>query len=230
MLNQRARKKKAVLVISLALTLALVYGNGAATAATSPAHLNIMPAIISGVQPENCAYGKAELPPDDVVVSEIKYLEKKLPVLAGMTIPVYTVEKRCNLPGLGMLAGCTLPGEKSIYLFASSRYTSKTVRVEKGVSRVERFAPYLASYTIAHEYGHILRFQSVSDQQLQEYIKFRGIKTDGSGWATNPEEVFAEDFRWLFGSEKARYIQYMCRNKPPGEREREYILDLLTEA
>lgn len=230
MLNPRPRRKKSILIISLALTLALAYGNNAAIAQTSPEHLNFVPAIISGVQPENCAYGKAELPPDDVVASEISYLEKKLPVLAGMKVPVYTVEQRCNLPGLGMLAGCTLPGEKSIYLFASSRYTSKTVRVEKGVSRIERFAPYLASYTIAHEYGHVVRFQLISDQQLQEYIKFRGIKTGDSGWATNPEEVFAEDFRWLFGSDKARHIQYMCRNKPPGEREREYILNLLAGA
>ena len=221
-------KGKVAWVILLVVVLTGICSAGTATARVSFSELNAIPACIGGVVPESCAYGEAELPPAEAVAAEVQHLERTLPVVAALEIPVYTVRQRCSLPGLGMLAGCTLPGENAIYLFASPQYTTYTVRTEKGVARVRRFAPYLAAYTVAHEFGHILRYQLVSDQELREYLKLRGAdKADEGKWSCDPEEIFAEDFRWLFGSENARQVPYLCGVAPPEEKEKAFLLKAL---
>jgi len=181
-----------------------------------------------GAALENCAYGAAELPPQAAVAAEIRHLEQLLPAAASLQATVYIVTQRCSLPGLGMLAGCTLPNRKTVYLFASPRYSAYTVRVTGGTARTERFAPCLAAYTVAHELGHLLRYQLLTPQELGAYLAFRGAtKTTRRLWARHPEEIFAEDFRWLFGSEAARHIPYLCDVRPPGEKEKAYLLKLL---
>lgn len=228
MITLGKRDKRVAWGVVLALVLVSMFGTGGAGAQVSFGELNAVPAWIGGVQTQDCAYGQAELPPVEAVAAEVRHLETVLPAVAALDIPVYTVRQRCSLPGLGMLAGCTLPGQNKVYLFASPRYASYTVGVRKGKANVERFAPYLAAYVIAHEFGHVVRYQLVDDQTLQEYLKLRGTAdAGGNGWSCHPEEIFAEDFRWLFGSEKARHIPYLCGIAPPGEKERAFLLEVL---
>jgi hypothetical protein len=224
----RKRDKKVAWGVVLALALASVFRAGGAGAQVSFGELNAVPACIGGVQTQNCAYGQAELPPAEAVAAEVRHLETVLPAVAALDISVYTVRQRCSLPSLGMLAGCTLPGQNKVYLFASPRYASYTVGVRKGEANVERFAPYLAAYAVAHEFGHVVRYQLVDDRTLQEYLKLRGAaEAGGDRWTCHPEEIFAEDFRWLFGSEKARHIPYLCGIAPPGEKEKAFLLEVL---
>jgi hypothetical protein len=222
------RYKKLVWAVTLALVFSCTFGNGVADTRVSFSEIDAVPAIIKGVNPEACAYGRAELPPQDVVAAEVKHLEQNLPAVAALDISVYIVGQRCTLPGFGSLAGCMLPGNKSVYLFSSPRYAAGATPWTKNTASAEQFAKNLAAYTLAHEVGHVVRHLLVSEQTLQEYIQFRGLeRISGSEWACDPEEIFAEDFRWLFGSAQARQIKYLCSCEPPGEKERNYLLKIL---
>jgi hypothetical protein len=224
------RYKKFVWAVTLALVFSCTFGNSVAATRVSFSELDAVPAIIKGVNPEACAYGRAELPPQDVVAAEVRHLEKNLPAVAALDISVYIVGQRCTMPNFGPLAGCMLPGNKSVYLFSSPRYAPTMAQGAKSTARAEQFAKSLAAYTLAHEIGHVVRHLLVSELTLQEYIQFRGLeKVSGSEWACNPEEVFAEDFRWLFGSDRARQIQYLCDCNAPGEKEKNFLLKILGE-
>ncbi|MGQ9513093.1 hypothetical protein, partial [Thermodesulfitimonas sp.] len=111
------------------------------TARVSLSELEQVPTSIGGVRGERAAFGQAEFPPQEAVVAEVRHLEAALPFLSAQEIPVYVVRERCFLPGFGWLAGCTLPGQKAVYLFASPRYRSYIYRVKNGVARPERYAP-----------------------------------------------------------------------------------------
>uniref|UniRef100_A0A7C1FFT4 Uncharacterized protein n=1 Tax=Ammonifex degensii TaxID=42838 RepID=A0A7C1FFT4_9THEO len=230
MRGQRKTAKNMGWALCLLLAVTVIYSSSLAYAGVNLTELERMPAAVPGLRAETALYGPAELPPQDVIVEEVRHLETKLPFLAAQEIPVYLVRERCFLPGVGWLAGCTFPGEKAVYLFASPQYRSYTYRVKNGVARLKRYAPYLAAYTVAHEFGHILRYQLVSEEELNQYLTLRGTnQTREDEWASNAEEIFAEDFRWLFGSEKARQVPYLSSVKPPGEKERELLLKLLRE-
>lgn len=231
MLKGESAKKKVIWTILFLMVVTALSSGTFATARVSLSELERVPAAIGGVRGERAAFGQAEFPPQEVVVAEVRHLEAALPFLSDQEIPVYVVRERCFLPGFGWLAGCTLPGQKAVYLFASPQYRSYTYRVKNGVARPERYAPYLAAYTVAHEFGHILRYELVSEKALQQYLSLRGVtQTKEDEWTSNAEEIFAEDFRWLFGSEKARQVPYLCSARPPGEREKELLLKLLSGA
>ncbi len=65
---------------------------------------------------------------------------------------------------------------------------------------------------VIHEIGHILMYKALnctwdtSDKVLEEYKKLRGIpekwkNINNANWYTRPAEIFAEDFRYLFGAD-----------------------------
>jgi|GEM_PF-3596284 len=65
---------------------------------------------------------------------------------------------------------------------------------------------------VIHEIGHVLMYKALncvwdtSDKVLREYKKLRGIpdkwtNKGNSNWYTRPAEIFAEDFRYLFGTD-----------------------------
>lgn len=65
---------------------------------------------------------------------------------------------------------------------------------------------------VIHEIGHILMYKALNctwdtcDKVLREYKKLRGIPTSWTNkknpnWYTRPAEIFAEDFRYLFGAD-----------------------------
>lgn len=90
-------------------------------------------------------------------------------------------------------------------------------------------SPYLSAYVAAHEVGHLVRFGFLSDSDLREYLELRGLeRAERKSRFDDPEEVFAEDFRWLFGTEKANQVEYRPSCSEPGEKEKKWILARLT--
>ncbi len=68
-------------------------------------------------------------------------------------------------------------------------------------------------FTATHELGHLFQYECMPDSRVElwnEYRRMRGI-TDTSVYhedaahADQPHEIFAEDFRFLFGGDRANY-------------------------
>lgn len=85
-------------------------------------------------------------------------------------------------------------------------------------------APYRAAAVAAHEIGHLVQFFLLGDAGLTEYMRLRGIVSGSGTWEADPREIFAEDFRWLFGSEDARALPYCVKAPEPGIKEKEWLL------
>jgi len=95
---------------------------------------------------------------------------------------------------------------------------------------------------IAHELGHVFCyattghfFGSGEEPLYREYKKLRNVevwKDEAALWELRPNELFAEDFRFLFGDEdmqdgdEYRHWQYV---RPPGENVRAFMLGLLEQ-
>lgn len=114
-------------------------------------------------------------------------------------------------------AGRKIPLEIEVYILPLPRryvlYSSSSGRrifLSPGVYEV---TAALAAFSVTHEFGH--RFQNEflpdsDEDRWNEYLSMRGILDDPlycstSQHANRPAEVFAEDFRFLFGSELANY-------------------------
>lgn len=76
--------------------------------------------------------------------------------------------------------------------------------------------PRVAAYIVAHEMGHAFhnRFMPDGSSAWEEYRRIRGITdvtrfNDRSGHAYRPKEIFAEDFRVLFGGAAAYFDGYI---------------------
>lgn len=66
---------------------------------------------------------------------------------------------------------------------------------------------------VAHEIGHLV-YNRMSECEIEVYKEIRGIPdswTDKSEYVNRPTEIFAEDFRILFGSRYAREFQHFNR-------------------
>jgi hypothetical protein len=77
---------------------------------------------------------------------------------------------------------------------------------------VREIDPSVAAYIIAHELGHAFHnaFMSSASSQWREYRSLRGIANEasfneGAAHAYRPHEIFAEDFRVLFGGSEAYF-------------------------
>ncbi|MDI6630911.1 MAG: hypothetical protein QME13_00590 [Thermoanaerobacteraceae bacterium] len=93
-------------------------------------------------------------------------------------------------------------------------------------ARTALASPYLSAYVAAHEVGHVVRFGFFSDSDLREYLKLRGLEgAERKSRFDDPEEIFAEDFRWLFGSKRANQVEYRPSCPEPGDRERVWIIE-----
>lgn len=79
-----------------------------------------------------------------------------------------------------------------------------------GVRPVSDFAVH---FTVAHEVGHVFQYRWLPDLDEAgwvQYARMRGIADESvfnaaSAHRDRPHEVFAEDFRYLFGGERANY-------------------------
>jgi len=98
---------------------------------------------------------------------------------------------------------------------------------------------------IVHEIGHALCYKFVDPcytdfketDKFKEYREIRGIpeywRDKSHFWSRRPSEVWAEDFRYLFGPDYARQEEFLHYGSveldPPGKEIRELMLSLLPE-
>jgi hypothetical protein len=136
--------------------------------------------------------------PRDAVVNEVYHLENALPVLKKANWTVNLFNRSIDTE-FGEMGGMSIPGETYIF----------------GVDK-----PELTQTLISHELGHLVQFEYID---LAEY----GRTTDEDGYYNQPVEIFAEDFRWLFGSPEAKIIPYRSSLEPPGDKEKDFILNKL---
>jgi len=117
---------------------------------------------------------------------------------------------------LGNIRHPYLPLDVKIYLLPYPRrgvLASSTTGNEMFLSpQVLDVSSSVASYVIAHEMGHVFhnRFMPVGSSRWNEYRGLRGITdertfNDGAAHAYRPREIFAEDFRVLFGGDEAYF-------------------------
>jgi hypothetical protein len=72
---------------------------------------------------------------------------------------------------------------------------------------------YAVHFTVTHEIGHVFQYRWMPDRDAgawQRYSELRGIEDAEIYHASRPHrdrphEIFAEDFRYLFGGERANY-------------------------
>lgn len=78
---------------------------------------------------------------------------------------------------------------------------------------------------LTHEMGHAVQY-SLSGEIYMEYQRLRGIEnwSDTGQYEKRPREIFAEDFRVLFGNEQARQAEYFPKIAMPGEDVRKWFL------
>jgi len=84
----------------------------------------------------------------------------------------------------------------------------------------EPAVPCYVAATVAHEIGHLVRFRFFSPAELRQYLRLRNCQQE-----IDPEELFAEDFRWLFGSKLAKEIPFQGDGVTlPGEAARSFMM------
>lgn len=168
------------------------------------------------------ANNSGELPSVADVTYELNYLGEVLPLLKKESWPVYIVSGECY-KSTQQVTGAANKNTMTAALFARNSYANRVIFImENNKYKAVYMAPYLASHTVSHEVGHLVRFKYVSLEKLREYVRMRGNPQ------INPEELFAEDFMWLFGSDRARAIGYQHKISPPGDKERDFIRGVLS--
>lgn len=166
--------------------------------------------------------------PREAVEAEVAWLEARLLRLKGLQGTIYLPPYRPgSLGGLAVRQGNEMWA--AVYSPGGVHETSAGVVVEDVRSTVvlaayphpagaveiagEVCAPWpeaAARYVTAHEIGHLARWAFVPDWALQEYAAWRS-----AGRAQDPEEIFAEDFRALFGSPAANILRPSDAPVPP---------------
>ncbi|MEW6182176.1 MAG: hypothetical protein AB1500_03230 [Bacillota bacterium] len=167
---------------------------------------------------------------EQAAVSEMRHLAGILPEVAQENWRISLSGPRRRSEDGSMITGISFParGKAVIYspcggmlgpVFAlvPSRGRALILKPE------EPLIPCSVAATISHEIGHLVRFRFFTQKDFDDYLRLRNYKP-----GTDPEELFAEDFRWLFGSETGRQIPYQT-NKiiQPGSTERRVILKTL---
>jgi hypothetical protein len=101
-----------------------------------------------------------------------------------------------------------LPLPRSGYVESSA--CGGRIFISPGVREIARC---LVAFTVTHELGHVFQRRYApegSGNAWNEYLKLRGIagnvlSTEETPRASRPVEIFAEDFRYLFGGSESRY-------------------------
>jgi hypothetical protein len=115
------------------------------------------------------------------------------------------------------VAGGRIDHTVEIYILPYPRYYPLTssasgnrIFLSPGVFEVSR---YVAAHTVTHEFGHTYQYHFMPDADTESwyrYLTLRGIYQDplytsAAPHMFRPKEIFAEDFRYLFGGDEARY-------------------------
>lgn len=75
-----------------------------------------------------------------------------------------------------------------------------------------------------HELGHQVDFKLMGQTSWSEYRRLRGLtdsnlyNNSSSIYENRPQEIFAEDFRLLFGGDKAREVPHLNQGLPAPDR------------
>lgn len=146
------------------------------------------------------------------VKKEVDFLEKSIPVLKDKNWPIYIIKQKL-VAGIFEYSGMATKWNSTVYLFADSRMTPSNNYIEEN--------------TVTHELGHLVRYNFVSTDDLQKYIELRNADKKYPDINYSPEELFAEDFRWLFGSDNAKGIGYLQLYDFPSSEEKYWISDKL---
>jgi len=177
----------------------------------------------------NAAEGRPA--PREAVEAEIAHLEARLPRLRELRGAVYLPPAGPEgLGGLavrdpaGMWAAVYPPGgvfyetgvgtvtEEVCASVVLAAYPHPAGAVEVAGTVCLPWEEAAARYAAAHEVGHLARWAFVPDAALREYAARRlGRAAD----LAEAEEVFAEDFRALFGSPEARIAGPKSPPAPP---------------
>jgi hypothetical protein len=153
--------------------------------------------------------------PEQAVKSELAYLsQNKILDSTPINVDLYDqqvsrISEGCKVP----YGGTSFDG--NIYIFAGY-WQSDSV-----------------SSAIVHEIGHLVRHLYVTDAELQTYMNMRGVKdtTLMDGVTSLWEELFAEDFRTLFGDQHAQVPQYDFYNTiaKPDQQDKDFIIQCIEE-
>lgn len=146
------------------------------------------------------------------VSAEVYHIQKIIPVLNDVDLTIYLVKKHAGIPETGLDDLYGYACDDLIYLFSYSDISDDLTR-----------------NVVAHEIGHVVRYYFIPQNSLNKYFKMRTKGENKEGYFNDPEELFAEDFVFLFGSESAKKIVYSPEYKPPGPAEKEWILGKINE-
>ncbi len=140
---------------------------------------------------------ESQYPNIDIVQNEVYRLSNIIPILNIEEWNLYIVKKRCYFNN-DYLNGVTFKDNSNMYIFSNWWGLGS----EKGT----------LEHVVEHELFHSLRFRHVSDGELQEYMQLKERKDPDEfqqgGYYDNSDEVFAEDGKWLFGTDNARNAVY----------------------
>ena len=88
--------------------------------------------------------------------------------------------------------------------------------------------PYcMTDYITVHELGHVVQYNLCKGDKFNEYRKLRdpNDEYDTVDWDGDPQEWFAEDFRWFFGTDQGDKYWGLSISKPNDEV-KDFILSL----
>jgi|GEM_PF-6120056 len=158
----------------------------------------------------------------DTVLNEVYWLQESLPILQRVNYSIHIVNEKCIRDSTTTILGLSDLDNMEIYMFA----TPDDMIDNKCANYIKMVA---TEHTAAHEIGHLLRHDILSDEALLNYYKMRGGGIEGLDSLTEPDEVFAEDFAYLFGSPNAFPVNFgNILFEAPGEKEKEWIANNLT--
>lgn len=148
--------------------------------------------------------------------------------LESLRMPIYNFDKRLMLYYNGW-TGSEYDGRAyATHVIIGAMFDKPTI---------ENVSPL-----VIHELGHAFMYKTMgctyedhmTNEKLQEYIKLRGIPnsyTSKSQWKKRPAEIFAEDFRYLFGDKNHKSLEFKTfdSDNAPSEEIKEFMLGLIEE-
>ncbi|MFA5880566.1 MAG: hypothetical protein WC834_00095 [Eubacteriales bacterium] len=146
------------------------------------------------------------------VLDEVYSLEEKLPIVKELDCNIYLVKKSYY----SVIWGTDLFGtveNNNIYIF-SSKYINENGNLE---------------HSVAHEIGHAIKEKYLDYESILEYEMFRDDQKEHKAAYDAIQELYAEDFRILFGSDTARTPQYRPTYDLPGDKEKYWIINKIFE-
>ncbi|MEW6771259.1 MAG: hypothetical protein AB1330_07695 [Bacillota bacterium] len=169
------------------------------------------------------------VPPEaeKAALSELRHLAATLPAVCAKKWRVRLAGPCYEAKDGSLVTGYSFPARgKAVVLAPCGGMLGPVFELDPSSGRTltlkpaEPAVPCYVAATITHEIGHLVRFCFLSEEEFDRYLEARGWHPD-----IDPEELFAEDFRWLFGSETARQITFQPSGIiPPGEKERAVIV------